>query len=347
MSVSTNNKSHRKLKITLIVIYAVILAAYSIFLFCSLFPNPYNADMNLFGKYVYVLQNNDAVVVSYDRTPEKGDAVVCVINGKKYEALVNDVSGSNNHTITLSANVDGNLQYFTSSSNNLGVITRTIPWLGAIYQFLHSVWGILCIIIVPCVAFLIYEICQLILSAKHKEKHYDELLEQEDFEKSLSLNLEDDDPAVSYSSAPLQLSRQSNTEPVTLYKEQSTRSNLSDSSDNPTSNTKSKFDTVYPSIDSDSNIAASFAESLDDLKYKMAFQDTHDMSNQINEVIQENNEQLDTLKKYGIATSNVENGVELNIDPSATSSLKLTLRNDGSLSVATDNYIANIDILID
>lgn len=334
-------KTHRKLKITLIVIYGIVLACYSIFLFSNLFPNQYNADITLFGKYIYVLDNNNAVVANYDRAPQKGDHVVCVINGKKYDALVNDVSGTNNRTLTLSATVNGSLQYFTSSANNLGIIARTLPNVGYVYQFLHSIWGIVCIIIIPCVALLIYEICQLIISAKNKDKSYDSLMTLDDFEddgwKNVQEKRTDAHPFFG----------EENAESVTLYKDQPTHSNPLSLNSNQSNNVKTKFDTIYPPIDSNTNIATSFTQSLDALKYKMAFQDTHDMSNRINEVIQENNEQLDVLKRYGIAASSIENGVEININPTNMDTLKLTLRNDGSLSIATENYIANIDMSIE
>ena len=79
----------------------------------------------------------------------------------------------------------------------------------------------------------------------------------------------------------------------------------------------------------------------------MAFQDTHEISKRMDETIQDDNEQLDEFKEYGIETSTIENGVEIKMDPQRTSNILLRLKNDGSLAIITDNYTTNIDMEIE
>ena len=95
------------------------------------------------------------------------------------------------------------------------------------------------------------------------------------------------------------------------------------------------------------NESISLDDSLDrllsEMKYKMEFQDTHQLSNRLETVIDENDNLAQNLTPYGLQTSMIDNGIQIEIDTTKTKALKLLLKNDGSLTLITDSYQAEIN----
>ena len=90
---------------------------------------------------------------------------------------------------------------------------------------------------------------------------------------------------------------------------------------------------------------------LKDIDYKVKFQDTHQIKNthRLNDRIDENitqnkNGKFNLSSKYGLNTKNIEDGIELSVRPDCIDDLKLVLKTDGSLTITTDKYTANIDL---
>lgn len=321
-------KKHKKLKWIFGVCYFFILALYIIFLIGSFIPKPHGEDIWLFGSNIYIVDQNQAVSVDFSRQPAEGDTIVCNIDGKKRLATVESVSSSN--VLLLSTTVDGVTNYYTTNVA-YGVVVKNIPAVGSIYAFLSSIWGILCIIILPCTIFLIFQVIVLIRLSRCKNQKFTGV----DFLSEKSADVSDD---------------------FQKYYQRSTHSRqpLKPISH---SEIRTKFDDVLPLSDGitrqkpkeseKSLIEPSIDDTLSDLKFKMAFQDTHEISKRVDETIEEDNEQLNELKEYGIETSTIEDGVEIKMDPQRTSNILLRLKNDGSLAIITDNYTANIDLEIE
>ncbi|MDE5600445.1 MAG: hypothetical protein K2I60_02400, partial [Oscillospiraceae bacterium] len=283
------------------------------------------------------LNTNEAVFVDYNQVPQGGDNVVCVINGETALATVDSVG--KNHDLIISANVDGDIHYLTTSYD-AGVVTKIIPKLGNVYLFLNSVWGIICIVIIPCGLFLICEIILLFRMVKAiKDK-------QEHDMNNLALNYSD----LKEENKPSNATKFTNSKNINnifekrLFMDFDNKNRNIASNNSSTHEAKSKFDAAYPKLSEIQEEPKPFIDTLRYLKYKMAFQDTNQVENKLEEVIEENNDNLSLLEKYGLKTKNIDDGVEIDIAPKSTDHFKLQLKNDGSLIISTDNYVANIDL---
>lgn len=329
-------KKLKKTKIAIIIIYIFILAIYAFILLGRFIHNEHHEDLNLFGNGVYILNTNEAAFVDYNQVPQEGDNVVCVINGETTLATVDSVG--KNHDFIISANVDGDIHYFTTSYD-AGVVTKIIPKLGDVYLFLNSVWGIICIVIIPCGLFLIYEIMQLFRMMKTIKDRQDHNI------NTFALNYSD----FKSEKQPLNAIKFTDSKNINnIFEKQlfidSDNKNTTTANKLTTNEVKSKFDAAYPKLSEIQEEPKPFIETLRYLKYKMAFQDTNQVENKLEEVIEENNDNLSLLEKYGLKTKNIDDGVEIDIIPKSTDHFKLQLKNDGSLIINTDNYVANIDL---
>lgn len=308
-------KKHKKRNIILGICYLLIVAAYLLFLVFSFIPSSHGEDLNFFGNSIYMI-DSDAVVVDFSQKPSKGDEIICNIEGEKRLATVDSISDSD--ILILSATIDGETDYYTTAMTN-GVVTGSIPAFGDVYAFLVSVWGVLFIILLPSLIILIYWIVALIRISRnnrHVESEED-ISEEPTFVSSFAETKAEPTP------------RKATAKFDDLF---------------PWSNA-----TIHDSVISKDGFTqskpASFDDTLSELKFKMAFQDTHEISKRMDdETIEEDNDQLDSLKEYGITTTNIEDGVEFELDPTETSHILLRLKKDGSLAIITDNYTANIDM---
>ena len=79
------------------------------------------------------------------------------------------------------------------------------------------------------------------------------------------------------------------------------------------------------------------------MKYKMNFQDTYQLSKHMESVIDEQPEMQSELAPYGLQTKQIEDGIEIQIDSSKTKDITIRLKKDGSLTLITENYQAEIN----
>ncbi len=344
-------KRFQKVKIAVAIVYALIFLAYAFFVFGHLSPKEYNEDVNWFGTRIYSLQDGGGAVVDCSAQPDTGDQIVCVLDGEKYLATVASNSGS---SMSVSVHVgEDNQNYVISSSP--GVVQSVIPLVGYLCDFTGSVWGIVCVLIIPCFLFLVYEIMQLVTTIRHRDDDEEEMVLESPKESRRKLKRELKQERLRYQadqeleqvreSEPMSRTSGSfSTKPFSLNTE-----DVKDKQDRVLSakEAQTKFDTIYPPVTKKVDPTRSFTDTIADLKFKMAFQDTHELSKRVDEVIEEDNEELGILQKYGMTTTNIPDGVEIKIDPKKADELTLRLKNDGSLAIVTDNYVANIDMEID
>lgn len=295
-----NKKYNKKIKLIFGIIYVVILAVYAVFLFDKFLPNEHNEDLNLFGKSIYVLDNGQAVSVDYSKKPTEGDKIVCIANNKKYLATV--LSDDTSSNISIQADINGSNQYYTIKASN-GVVNQFIPKLGKIYNFMHSVYGLVCIVIVPCALIILYEAAKIIMALKNKHKH--------NIDDNNSYN-DDNNSYNNYETGPNNSAINDNMVWDSMFSFQPDKAK----------NNLDKEDFL------DENNKTESAETLPDKQ---------------DETVEDNIEQSDILQKYGILTKNTDEGVEVKIDPKSIEFLSLKLNNDGTLEINTDNYTADIN----
>lgn len=318
---------NKTLKIIVSFVYLLILLTYLFFLFGKYLPSEYDADLKLFGKYFYVLDNGQLVSVDYSKIPEKNDDVFCTINEKKYIAKV--IDQKSNGEMSLKIEIDGNTKYYTVK-NIKGVAKGQIPYLGYIYNFFHSIYALILIVFLPCLFIIMYEIIKIVLMFKNRNKD-----ERYDDDYILPKNM---------------TQPQNNNNFFNLNKDKMT--NIENDIETKNINDNSIFDTYIKDQNiNNTNSSKDFknfneinSNTIYDMKYKMDFQDTHEIKNKYNEFIESDNDQLNILKKYGVEPSKIDNGVSIKIEPHTIKHLELKLRNDGTLEINTDNYNANIDI---
>lgn len=304
-------KKFKWVKFFLIILYLLIIVLYVSIIFGKYAFNDTRSDFNFFGKSFYVLENNDAVLVNYDLKPSEGDIVVLKKNNAVNLATLD--FEVDKKTVILSLNGHDKADYVTVSSNNVFLVENTFPVLGGAYLFLSSIWGCLAIVILPCSLFLIFEIVQIVKLSKNKKS-----LTESDSSVKTSSNLKDDNK-------------------------------LEEKDSN------SKFNKIDQNSEEEKNDEIIEKKSMDDIlndiEYKVKFQDTHQLQNthRLNDLIDENvsknkDGDFNLSSKYGLNTKNIEDGIELSVSPDCIDDLKLVLKTDGSLTITTDKYTANIDL---
>ena len=94
----------------------------------------------------------------------------------------------------------------------------------------------------------------------------------------------------------------------------------------------------------------SMDDILKNIEYKVNFQDTHKLNGTYDKISKitskNNNSEFNLSKEYELKTKNIENGIEFVANPVHIDNLKLVLKTDGSLTITTDKYIANIELNI-
>lgn len=306
-------KKFKFIKIFLITFYVLIILLYISLIFGKYIFNDSRSDFNFFGKSFYVLETNDAALVNYNLKPRAGDTVVIKKNNNVNIATLNFEIDKKTYNVKL--NVNGREDYVMVSSNQTFLIENIIPVLGGLYLFLSSIWGCLIIVILPCSLFLIFEIAKIVKLSKCKKKS------NIDVKDDLSVGdnkLEDKD-----------------------------LNNKLDEIDK--NDVKEIINQTEDKSDKEIN-KKSMDDILKNIEYKINFQDTHKLQgthDNISKITSKSyDSEFDLSKKYELKTKNIENGIEFFANPKHIENLKLVLKADGSLTVTTDKYIANIELNI-
>lgn len=316
----SKKKKFKLAKVFLIILYLLIIILYVSLIFGKYAFNDSRSDFNVFGKSFYVLENNDAVLVNYNLKPNEGNTVVLKKNNAVNLATLDFEIDQN--TVILNLDGQDKANYVTVPSKNVFFVENIFPVLGGVYLFLSSVWGCLLIVILPCSLFLIFEVVQIVKLSKNKNR-----LKESD----------------------------SNAQPISKLdgdkklEDKDSSDKLNDELDVVDQNSfEEKTDNIEEKVEK-----AIEKKSMDDIlkniEYKVKFQDTHHIQNthRLNDSINEKvnkNEKFNLSPKYGLNTKNIEDGIELSVSPDCIDDLKLILKTDGSLTITTDKYTANIDL---
>lgn len=304
------------IKIFLITFYVLILLLYISLIFGKYIFNDSRSDFNFFGNSFYVLETNDAALVSYNSKPMEGDTVIIKKNNNvKIATLKFDVDKKSS-VVTINAN--GSEEYVTVSSNNIFFVENTLPIIGGAYLFMASIWGCLIIVILPCMLFVIYLIVKIIKLAKSKND-----LRESDFSVKDVSNAND---------------------------EKLKNKDLNNKLDEVDKDDCEKQNDLVENTSDKLIEKKSMDDILKNIEYKINFQDTHKLQgthDNISKITSKSyDSEFDLSTKYELKTKNIENGIEFFVNPEHIENLKLVLKTDGSLTVTTDKYIANIELNI-
>jgi len=308
-------KKHKKLKTIFCLLYLLLTFLYIIFIYMNFAQGTYGNGIKIFGCNMYILDSNQTVLVDYSKLPKQGDMVIYEVDGKKKIASVNSISQSN--MLFLSVDNNGETKYYNEPMT-YGVVTAIIPGISYIYSFLSSFLGIFLIIILPYSVILVFQIINLIkIMLKNKNQISKDKF---DFVNSIPM-------------------RRKWEKTNSIQKSVNTENQAFNSQMN-IGNIESNFPT------NDTYLNDDFYDFATTLKYKICFKDNKKISKKLIEPIENSNERLYALNEYGLAATNIEDGVEIKIHPPAVSEITLKLKNDGSLIIDTNVYTANIDMEI-
>ncbi len=337
---------------------------YIAFIYINFAQGTYGDGMQIFGCNMYIIDSNQTVFVDYSKLPKQGDMVLYEVDGEKKIASVNSISQSN--ILFLSVDDNGEIKYYNEPMV-YGVITSIIPGLSYIYLFLTSFWGIFLIIILPCGFILTFQFITLIkMFSKNKLKTKNGF----NFETSVPLRqrrktTDDIQKPTNTKTSTSNTQRGRRNVKLDSYNQFSgvakqkkgtfsNNDNLNNFSQNRPSFNNTPSNDFSPNKHSFNSITSNDTSSNDDfydfstaLKYKICFKEFRKMSKRLIETIEDGNERLYALNEYGLATTNIEDGVEIKIHPPAVSEITLKLKNDGSLIIDTNTYTANIDMEIE
>lgn len=309
-------KKFKFIKIFLITFYTLILLLYVSLIFGKYIFNDSRSDFNFFGNSFYVLETNDAALVNYDLKPNAGDTVVIKKNNSANIATLNFEVDKKTYAVKL--NASGNEDYVMVSSNQTFLIENIIPVLGGAYLFLSSIWGCLIIVILPCFVLLIFEIAKIIKLSKNKD----------DLKKS-NIDVKDD-----LNACDNKLEDQNLNNELDEIDKSDLEEKINQTEDKSNKEIEKK----------------SMNDILKNIEYKINFQDTHKLQgtyDNISKITSKSyDSEFDLSKKYELKTKNIENGIEFFVNPKHIENLKLVLKTDGSLTVTTDKYVANIELNI-
>lgn len=353
---SNENKTSRvktRCKITLGVLYLVIVILYAFFLFTNLESSEYEEDAKMFGRYMYTISDSShSAVVADPKADVKADDTIVFKNDDAFcTGMVERMSSGN--TARVKNEQNGETDYI-KQSDVYGVVHKKIPYFGWVISFLKSYWGIIFIIALPCFIFLMLQVIRLIRFSREQRQN-EEYKEEFAFspihrkEKApfvAEQNTPEEEEPVSYSPS------ESFSTPSSFEADyERTRRQIEEEEKKVLMGSSKKSD--YNHQEPDNARLNEFLQqsepfldnTLGELHYKMKFQDTKEVSKYQEAVIEEGGE-APNFDKYGLQTSPIEDGVEIKIDPKSLGSCVLRLKNDGSLQIVTESYVANIDATI-
>ena len=237
---------------------------------------------------------------------------------RKSELLKNKYFEINKKTFFVKANINGTEEEMVVPANQTFLMEDTIPALGGIYLFISSIWGCLIIVILPCSLILIFEIVKIVNLSKSKKTLKKSDLGVKDDSSIDDEKLEDKD--------------------FNNKLDEVDKNNLEEQTDTIKDNSNKVIE------------KKSMDDILKNIEYKVNFQDTHKLNRTYDKISKitskNNNSEFNLSKEYELKTKNIENGIEFVANPVHIDNLKLVLKTDGSLTITTDKYIANIELNI-
>lgn len=314
-------KRFRKTKITIFIIYIIILVFYGLFVFQTFQTKQAGEDFHVFGNYLYALEDQHSLAISEVKEEyQKGDQIIYRTEDGLQTAKIDTVLTQNNEkVVTLVSNQD-----HISYDFIIAAVKTDIPYLGAVFEFLQTTLAVICIVVVPCALFVVYQIVQLIRTVKHGKK-------SEENQKNEELMMED--KLSNIQTPTMELSKQNISQQfAAITQPTGEQGAVPKESSKPLSNELK----IAPSEES-------LDQVLDEMKYKMKFQDTYQLSKHMESVIDEQPEMQSELAPYGLQTKQIEDGIEIQIDSSKTKDITIRLKKDGSLTLITENYQAEIN----
>lgn len=319
----------RKTKIVLVVLYTVILILYALFLSQVYLSNQSGEQLNLFGNYYMSMSDNSLAVLSGSDDYQKNDTII--YNSADIESGSEEFKIGKIDSIVVQNDLKvvtiiyGDSTEYVAYSQITGLLVNQIPILGAVLSFLRSAFGVAIIVVVPCVIFLIYQLIALVFYMRSDKTEYDYYDDETDDAEE-----DDYDEKPGNNNANESLFSAFKTESKTI-EDKSEKARITDDFLEPS---KPKASEIY---------SENFDKILSELRYRMDFQDTHQLSKHIESTIEEQKEdERQDLKSYGLQTFSIEDGIEINIDRFKSKELVLRLKNDGSLTIITENYQAEI-----
>lgn len=354
-----SSKSKNVFKIIAGLIYLLIIIFYATFLVGNFQMNLYGEDAKFFGNYFYFINDakSSAVIANPQTTVQVKDQIVFKSDDEYYTGTIDAVYTDDTVDVL---NLQTNQTQKIEAVNIYGASMHSVPYLGSVMSFLLSCWGIIVLIVIPCCIFLIIQVVQLIRYSRRARNG----LEEE----------EEEQPYFSASRKEYTPSSASQKYHSTSWQQSATYSSHANDPTAHASSFREDYELAEQKINREKAAAGLLLESdksdyqkdclsrtrleeflkqsdpaledtLGDLHYKMKFQDTRELSKYQEAIIEENSE-IPNLDKYGLQTSTIENGVEIKIDPKDSGSCILRLKNDGSLQIVTDAYVANIDAIV-
>lgn len=319
----------RKTKIVLTILYLVILAAYGIFLFLNYQARRAGTEIMFGSSALYEVDEGfgTGALARPQDSYQMGQKVVYKAEDGYAVGRIEQIATSNGVDI-VSVIAQGKRDHVALTAV-MGEVTAQIPVIGALSGFLKSAYGVVLIVVIPCVVFLVHQVVLLMHTLKNKK-------EKED----VSTDSSEEPDYAPFSRLPsLTPSRGELTDRfATLTKVAKEPPREASSIYKPAEPTPQKTSAPAAQQDEDDVLRELFSE----MKYKMAFQDTQQLS-PVQEHAVEDVEQSGDLEKYGLQTQLIDDGIEVNIDSTVTNEIKLRLKNDGSLSIITDKYQAEIN----
>lgn len=326
-----NSKTRfRKTKIILTILYLVILAAYGVFLFLNYQARRAGTEIMFGSSALYEVDGGfgTGALARPQDSYQMGQKVVYKAEDGYAVGRIEQIATSNGVDI-VSIIAEGERDHVALTAV-MGVVTAQVPVIGGLSSFLKSSYGVVLIVVIPCVLFLVHQVVLLTRTLKSKKEKEDELTdssEEPDYAPFSRL------PSLTPSRGELtdrfatltKVAKEPPREASSIYK--------------PAQPTPQKT-TSAPAAQQDEDDA--LRELFSEMKYKMAFQDTQQLS-PVQEHAVEDVEESGDLEKYGLQTQLIEDGIEVNIDSTVTNEIKLRLKNDGSLSIITDKYQAEIN----
>ena len=315
-------KRFRKTKITIFILYILILILYGLFVFQTFQTKQAGEDFHVFGNYLYTLDDQHSLAVSEIKEEyQKGDQIIYQTEDGLKTAQIDTVLTQNNEKVaTLVSNQD-----HISYDFIVAAVKFNIPYLGAVFEFLQTTLAVICIVVIPCALFVVYQIIQLIRTVKHGKN-------SEDIQENTELMLEDKLSDVQ--TPTMELSKQNISQQFAAITQKATGEQgvVPKVPSKPLTNELQ----ITPSEES-------LDQVLDEMKYKMKFQDTYQLSKHMESVIDEQPEMQSELAPYGLQTKQIEDGIEIQIDSTKTKDITIRLKKDGSLTLITENYQAEIN----
>ncbi|HIZ54859.1 MAG TPA: hypothetical protein H9671_01455 [Firmicutes bacterium] len=183
-------------KVVLIVLYVLIAGCYAFFIFTNMQARSAGKEPEFFGYMIFSADKDiypenklqDAPEISehaaiYAQTVDAADlrpqdVIVYNPNSTSLPAenpsltrvqAIAETEQEGIYAIQISDNANGDPQYIIDAQV-IGLAVYQTPYLGYLFDFLKSSWGIVCILVIPCGLFLIYQVVRLVKTVRQSNE---------------------------------------------------------------------------------------------------------------------------------------------------------------------------------